>query len=275
MPSWRKRLWTEHARLTIDLKERIFRRYAYWIKLELFGQCGLKRLMVESDIQHAPRTLPWLGIGSNTITVAADSDPTIATRSITCRITPDATFTKNETSSSMGLDFENVDLRNDACWWKGGTGFMTVPVETPGELVSLGSSAQIRARSEKDRVRMDASTDGGTTWRQVAVMNGPTQGRTGHFRVNDWPPGTRQVLLRFEMTGNNTTGVQSFRVDADYRDPLASKSPRPFRVIHRWTETGKPKTHSETVTKLPAMYTIRTSDEPEMVSVTYEMPATQ
>jgi hypothetical protein len=259
--------------LVIDLKERILRRYAFWIKIELTEQAGLDSLVIENNIQHAPRTLPWLGQGSNTITVAADRDPTIATRSIACRITPDATFARNETSGTMGLTFENLDLRSDACWWIGGTGLMTVPVEVPGDLVSLGFSAQIRARSEKDRVRIVASTNGGRTWREVAIMNGPTQGCTGHFRVDTWPKGTRKLFLRFELTGNNTAGVQSFRVDADYRDPLASKSVRQFRVVHRWTEQGKPKTHAETITKLPMKYTIRTGGEPDMVSVSYEMPA--
>jgi len=72
--------------------------------------------------------------------VAADRDPTIATRSIACRITPDAGFTKHETSGTMGLTFENVNLRYDACWWKGGTGLMTVPIDVPGDLVSLSFS---------------------------------------------------------------------------------------------------------------------------------------
>lgn len=262
--------------LTVEFKDKVLRRYAYWIKLELSGQVGLDRLLIENDIQHAPRTLPWLGQGANTITVSADQDPAIATRSIACRITPDAGFTSNETSRTMGLLFDNVDLKHDACWWKGGTGLMTVPIETPGDLVSLGFSAQVRARGEKDRVRIVASTDGGKTWRQVAEMNGPTQGRTEHFRVGDWPSGTRQVLLRFEMTGNNTVGVQNFRIDADYQDPLAStsKTIRPFRVIHRWNEAGEQKTHAETIAKLPARYSIRTTGEPEMVSVAYEMPAT-
>jgi hypothetical protein len=260
---------------TIDLKERIFRRYAYWIKIELIGQAGLESLQIENDIQHAPRTLPWLAKGSNTITVASNGDPSVATRSITCRITADSSFTKNETSSTMGLTFENVDLRHDAAWWKGGTGFVTVPVEVPGDLVSLGFSAQIRARSEKDSVRVVASTNGGKSWREVAVMKGPTQGRTGHFRIADWPTGTRKVLLRFELTGNNTAGVQSFRVDADYRDPLAARRVSPFRVVHQWTEQGRPKTHTETITKLPTRYSIRTTADPEMVSVSYEMPATR
>ena len=140
--------------LTVDLKERVLRRYAYWLKLELSGKAGLEKLLIENDFQHAPRTLPWLGKGSTTITVDADRDPTIATRSIACRITPDAAFTKNETSGTMGVTFDNVDLRHDACWWKGETGRMTVPVDVPGDLVSLGFSAQVRARSEKDRVQI-------------------------------------------------------------------------------------------------------------------------
>jgi hypothetical protein len=180
-----------------------------------------------------------------------------------------------ETSGTMGLTFENVNLRYDACWWKGGTGLMTVPIDVPGDLVSLGFSAQIRARSEKDLVHIVASTNGGTTWRAVADMKGPTQGRTGHFRVADWPGGTRKVLLRFEMTGNNTVGVQNFRVDADYRDPLAATTIHPFRVVHRWTEHGQAKTHTELITKLPAKYAITTRDDPEMVSVAYEMAATR
>jgi hypothetical protein len=152
---------------------------------------------------------------------------------------------------------------------------MTVPIDVPGELVSLGFSAQIRARSEKDLVHIVATTDDGATWRTVADMKGPTQGRTGHFCVADWPRGMRQVLLRFEMTGNNTVGVQSFRVDADYRDPLAATTIHPFRVVHRWTEQGQAKTHTEMITKLPTKYVIRTSGAPEMVSVAYEMAASR
>ena len=108
---------------TIDLKDKILRRYAYWIKIELAGQAGLDPLAIENDIQHAPRTLPWLGKGTNTITVAADGDPAIATRSIACRITPDAgVHARTRPAAPWALTFDNVDLRDDACWWKGGTG---------------------------------------------------------------------------------------------------------------------------------------------------------
>jgi hypothetical protein len=259
----------------VDLKDKILRRYAYWLKIDLTGGAGLDSFQVENDVQHAPRTMAWLDKGKNTITVAADGDRAIATRSIACRITADPAFNKNETTATMGVMFDNVDLRFDACWWKGGTGVMTVPVEVPGDLVSLGFSTQYRARSEKDRVRVTASNDNGRSWREVAVLSGPTPGRTQHVRANKWTPKTREVLLRFEMTGNNTAGVQSFRVDADYRDPMAARTIPPFRVIHRWKENGRERTHTETIARLPAKYTIQAGAEPEMVSVRYEMGESQ
>ncbi len=79
--------------------------------------------------------------------------------------------------------------------------------------------------------------------------------------------------MRFEMTGNNMAGVQSLRDDADYRDPLAARTFRPFRVVHRWTEAGTARSHSETISRLPARYTITAGEDPEMVSVAYEMEA--
>ena len=118
---------------------------------------------------------------------------------------------------------------------------------------------------------MTASVDDGQSWREVAMLRGPTQGRTEHTRVEKWPRQTRKVLLRFQMSGNNTAGVQSFRVDADYRDPMAAANVRPFRVVHRWKESGREKMHSETITRLPTKYTIQSGALPEMVSVSYEM----
>ena len=48
----------------------------------------------------------------------------------------------------------------------------------------------------------------------------------------------------------------------------------PFRGLAA-AEQGQAKTHTELITKLPVKYAIRTSGEPEMVSVAYEMAATR
>jgi hypothetical protein len=262
----------------IDLSPMILRRYAFWLKVELAsdapGGAGLDVLDVESDIQHAPRTLPGLGRGRTAITVAADGDPAVATRFVACRITPDAAFGKNETTGTMGVTFDNLDVKDGACWWKDGEGSMTVPVEVPGDLVALRVCAQARARGERDAVTIRASIDGGQTWREVGRIAGPTPGTTRSFRVADWPSGTRSALLRFEMSGSNTIGVMSFRADADYRDPLARVA-RPFRVVHRWKQGGGEKEHVQVIASLPSRYEIVVDDEPEMLSVSYEMPTTR
>ena len=267
------------AESSIDLSPRILRRYAYWLKIEIVasspGSAGLQSLVIENDVQHAPRTLPRLAKGKTTITVATGDDPGLATRTIACRITPDSTFDKNETTGTMGVTFENLDVRDGGCWWKGGTGVMTVPVETPGDLVALRFSAQVRVRDAKDVVHATVSTDAGATWREAGTITGPTQGTTRAFKVAGWPAGIRTALLRFEMTGRNTSGMFSFRVDADHRDPLAARGARPFRVVHRWTEAGKPREHTQLVTALPARYTIEAGADPEMVSVRYEMPSSR
>jgi hypothetical protein len=262
---------------TIDLTGKIERRYACWLKVEIESAstdgAGLDSFVVENDIQHAPRTLPWLGKGSNTITVAADGDTTTATRTVTCRITPDALFSKNETTGTMGVTFDNLDVKDGGCWWMGGVGAMTVPVAVPGALTALRFGAQVRARGERDLIRMRVSFDEGKTWKDAAKIAGPTPGTTEYFRFTDIPAAARKALLRYELTGNNTVGIFSFRVDADYRDPQAGGKFRPFQVVHRWKENGQDKTHRQTIDKLPLSYPIDTTAAPEMLGVTYEMAA--
>ncbi len=271
-------IWTADTtgpmNVEIDLKSRIFRRYAYWLMLEINSTtpsgAGVSSISIENDIQHAPRTLPWLGKGVNKITVAADRDTAIATRTVSCRITPDRVFAKNETSASMGVKFDNVDVKDGSCWWKGGVGTVTVPIETPGDLSALRFGAHIRARGAKDVVKMLLSFDDGKTWSDAAKISGPTAATTQYFNYSTIPAGARKALLRYELTGNNTIGVFSFRVDADYRDPLAAF--RPFNVTYRWKENGMEKSKAITVDKLPTTFGIQTDAAPEMVSVSCQMP---
>jgi hypothetical protein len=153
--------------MTIDLKDRILRRYAYWLRIEIVSQtpasAGLDYLAVENDFQHAPRTLPWLGSGSNTITVAADGDTQKTTRTIACRISADNKFMKNETTVSMGAVIDNLRLDDGSCWWQGGVGRLTLPVETPGTLTEIRFSTQFRAR----RQGPDSCPDQFRRWQKV------------------------------------------------------------------------------------------------------------
>ena len=104
------------------------------------------------------------------------------------------------------------------------------------------------------------------------MIHGPTPGTTRTFRAGDWPGGTRDVLVRFVLTGNGTIGLFNFRIDADYRDPLAANDPTPFRVVHRWREGAREREHVQEIATLPTSYAIEAGDDPEMISVTAEMP---
>jgi hypothetical protein len=276
-----KQIWeasgTGKQSATVDLGARILRRYSYLLKFEIRSAttsgAGLDALSITNDIQHAPRTLPWLVKGKNTITVAADGDARLATRTISCRIGEDAAFDKNETTRTMGVKFENVDVRGGSCWWKGGVGTMTVPIETAGHMSAIRFGAQIRARGERDQIRMLLSFDEGKTWTEAAKMAGPTPGTTRYFRYAAIPAAAKKALLRYELSGNNTVGIFSFRVDADYVDPIAAQGKPSFTVTHRWKENGVEKSKTMPVEALRASYNIETLADPEMVSVTYEMPS--
>ena len=240
--------------VTIPLQEAILRRYAYWLKIEMESSttdgAGLESFAIVNDMQHAPRTLPWLGKGDNTITVAADNDPKIASRSFAGRITADTKFSKNVTTAALGVTTENIDLKHESYWWKGGTGIVTQPIETPGPITSLRFGGHFRARDAKDIVKISFSWDEGKTWKPVATVTGPTQGRTEFFKATDVPTGVTKGLIRYELTGRNTVGILSLRADVEYQDPLASTTFQPFAIVYRWQENGTEKTHREQVTKL-------------------------
>jgi len=140
----------------------------------------------------------------------------------------------------------------------------------PGDIVALRFGAQVRARGDKDVVKIQGSFDDGKSWTEMAKIAGPTAGRTEYFRFDKIPAGAKKALVRYELSGNNTVGILTFRLDADYRDPGASMAP--LEVVHRWNENGQEKSHTEKIARLPATYKIDAAGEPEMVSVTVQMP---
>ena len=262
---------------TIELHDAILRRYAYWLKIEIAaatpGERGPRRA---GDRERHPARPADACPGSARAATRSPSPPTRPDASppapIACRITPDAKFAKNETTSTMGVVFDNLDVDDGSCWWQGGIGTMTVPIETPGDLVALRFGGQMR-RPRRTRRDQDAGQ-----LRRRQDLEGNRQVRRADTRQNrvlplrQVPPGTKKTLLRYEMTGNNTVGILCFRVDADYKDPLASAAVKPFEVVHRWKENGQEKTNRAKVEKLPFSYKIDAACVPEMVSVTYEMP---
>jgi len=133
----------------------------------------------------------------------------------------------------------------------------------------------LNGHSDKDLIRMSLSYDGGKSSTEAARIEGPTPGVTRYFKASSIPAHVRKALLRYELTGNNTVGIFSFRVDADYMDPIAAFFVQPFTVTHRWRENGREMSKKTEITRLPFSYSIHADTDPEMVSVTYETASLQ
>ena len=79
----------------------------------------------------------------------------------------------------MGVQFDNLRLTDGGgCWWQGGVGSMTVPIETPGDMTALSFGAHIRARGDKDVVKLKLSFDSG------ANVDGRGPDQRSHARHN-------------------------------------------------------------------------------------------
>ena len=139
-----------------------------------------------------PRTLPWLGRGPNTITVVGRSRPDDrhAVDRLPDHARPVVHQERDDHDDGRPVRQRRSQARRLLVEGRhGGHDGADRGPRRPGR---PGLQRQVRARSEKDRVRVTASTDGGKTWRPVAVIAGPTQGRTEHHRVDRWPPGVQQ-----------------------------------------------------------------------------------
>jgi len=153
-------LWTTDrtgvSETVLELKERVLRRYAYQLKVEIVAStpqgAGLTALAAENDLQHAPRTLPWLGKGATPSPLPETAIPRWPPGPSPAVSPPIPSLLKTRPHRRWR------HLRQSACGrWNvlvdRGVGTMTVPIETPGEMVALRFGAHIRARGAKDGSR--------------------------------------------------------------------------------------------------------------------------
>jgi hypothetical protein len=120
-----------------------------------------------------------------------------------------------------------------------GRGEIAFPVATPGDLVRLRFGTHYRARDARDGLDYQVSFDDGKTWKTVDRAPGGVAGFSKYVVCSDVPSGTRRTWVRFAGTSRNATGIFSFRIDADYREPRGGF--RPVQVTYRWEEDGRPK----------------------------------
>ena len=258
--------------VNIDLTPHVRRRYRYLLRIRIGGAAassGIESLVLHHSIQCAQRALPRLGPGDNLITVTS-GDPALAT------ITREGSFGERAGGLSHA-DFhpeisglkELPEFR--ALFLSGGEqGTLTFPIETPGDVESVRFGGSFRSLDPIGSIRLLVSDDDGESWKEAESIPGPFTGYSRYVRFTDVAPGTRKILVRYELNGREQLGVGIFvfRVDVDYHDPLAGA--RPVKVTYDWREEGGARKDERIIDRFPTTFTIRAEGTPIMKALTIE-----
>ena len=251
----------------IDLKDKIFRRYAYWLEIELDRRPRASTRSRSRTTSSTPRArCP----GSARGRTRSRSRPTPTRRSPRGRSSAGSRPTRRSPRTRRAARWASSSTTSTSsttpAGGRGAPGVMTVPVEVPGDLVGLGFSAQFRARGEKDRIRVVRQHRQRPDLARGRTLAGPTQGRTEHVRVG-------------EVAAADAEGAPPVRDDRQQHGrraelPDRRRLPRPHgredgsSVPRRPPLEGRRTLRTET-SPLPQVHD--PARLPEMVSVSYEM----
>jgi len=270
--------WTEIKEINgkfneeIDVKDKVFRRYDYYVRLAMAGDVAVAALEIENDIQHSQRALPALGQGPNAVTVHAG--PAVNTVTAAPSLHQDI-GNKNEKLSGFRPVLEGARHEGSVIN-SGGRGSVTFPVATPGDIRSVRFGGHFRADGNNQGVGLMLSFDGGRSWAEAGSVPGPYRGYCKYVEYDRVPPGARTVLVRYQLSG---ASILSLRADVDYWDTPDGRKPRsgafpPFVVTYVYKD-GAEKRVPLVVKQSPAKFSITCGSKPEMRSIIVEVPAGQ
>jgi hypothetical protein len=211
--------WKEVARVgaagerRVDLSPLVLRRYDYRLRFVFRGAgTGLDALRIVHDIQHSQRPLPALGQGANTIAFSAGlAQGTVTVEGATSLASKGKQLVWTDFHPEVSGFTKGKRLLIDGS----GTGILTFPLATPGDLVRLRFGAHYCAYDARDGLDYRMSFDSGKTWKTAGRAAGPTRGNCTYVVFSDVPASVRQALVRYAGTRRNTTGIFNFRIDAD------------------------------------------------------------
>lgn len=257
---------TKAGAQTIDLSDKVLRRYDYQLQFVLKGNgTGLDSLKITHDVQHSQRPLPALDAGDNTITFSADA----AENTVTIEGSTDP---KNKGKQLLYTDFhpQAEGIGTDMLIVGGsGKGQVTFPIETPGDMKRLRVGIYYRVRDARDAWTIEASFDGGKTFAAIGKCEGPFAGFGKYFEFADVPAGTKKALVRLAGTAHNATMIHNLRIDADYTDPHGGFAP--VKVTYVWEEGGQEKRDVHVAKAAQETYKITCATKPVMKSLVVEL----
>jgi ferric-dicitrate binding protein FerR (iron transport regulator) len=249
----------------VDLKPFVLRRYDYRVRFELKGKgTGLDALRFVHDIQHSQRPLPAFDQGENKI--AFSTGPDEGTITIEANTNLD-----HKGRQVLYTDFkpEVKGFAKPAPLLMGGpTATLTIPIETPNDMVRLRFGGYYRTWSDGDCWEFSVSFDDGRTFKKVGDGPGQQFGRNAFVAVNEIPIGTRKALVRYTGIQKGTNQLGQFRIDVDYREPHGGFAP--VKITYVWEENGKEKRDVHVASKPEEAYSIRCESKPLMKTIVLE-----
>ncbi len=152
--------------------------------------------------------------------------------------------------------------------------FLVYRMDAPTDITRLTYGGRFYNRAPKSRVQMFYSLDGGKTWTRSWILSSTKMPwDVIHYETVPMPKGHRSVWIKYQMNTSDPQpsgcSIYALRMEAAHRpaDPVF----RPLRVTFHWSErqadrTLIPRSHTRTITKLPARYTVDVggADHPEM-----------
>lgn len=251
----------------VDLTPLVYRRYSYMLRFVMNGKgTGLDSLKITDDIQQSQRALPALGQGDNTISFS--SGPPEGTITVEGAMDLPA---KDAGKQLRWSDFHARVQGLDVHAMPHGTGTITFPVKTPGDMTRIRASDYFI--SEGGAFVIDVSFDMGKTWKPLDPLSKDNVrgckfvGRYAKFE--NVPKSTRFALIRYRTLGG-TAALCNARIDADYNEQFGGF--RPVRVTYRWFEQGLEKTDVHVVSRPTQIYHIGCVSKPIMKSLVLELP---
>jgi hypothetical protein len=254
----------------LDLNKLVLRRYDYRLRFVMDGKgTGLDSLHITHDVQQSQRALPALAQGQNTIHFSAG--PSLSTITYEASTTPVAD--KGKALNYRDLHAQVAHNGGDDGLTHSGGDPTTVdfPVATPQDLKRLRLFGFWRTGNPHDTFwNIQVSFDQGKTFKPVTnVTSSEEKFDQAIATLDDIPPGTRSVLVRYVGTGSDTSVLWNFRIDADYAE--ADGGFRPVKVTYVWAEDGKDQTDVHVAAKSDETYTINCKSKPTMKSVIMEL----
>ncbi|MBA3845952.1 MAG: hypothetical protein H0X45_04835, partial [Planctomycetes bacterium] len=246
----------------LALDDLIFRRYDYRLRLTFSGKgTTLKALTLRHDVQHSQRALPALAKGDNAVSFTSGDEGTI-----TVMGSPHDNGGRNVRFADFNPTLTGIAM--ERLQPEGGSGTLTVPIATPGDLKRLRIGAHYRARDERDGYDVSASFDDAKTWVKIGRLAGPIAGNSVTLTCAEVPKGTRAALVRLDGQQRNTSCIFDLRIDADYVEPAHGFTP--LKVTYIWEEDGVEKRDEHVASKPSDTWTIRCAAAPVMKDLIVE-----